>query len=33
MQVDSVKPNNVCNDEEKSGSSAVQKRRPVKLLD
>ena len=33
MQVASVKPNTVCMDEEKSGSSTLQKRRSVTLLD
>ena len=33
MQVASVKPNTVCMDEEKSGSSTLQKRRTVTLLD
>ena len=33
MQVASAKPNTVCMDEEKSGSSTLQKRRPVTLLD
>ena len=33
MQVASVKPNTVCMDEEKSGSSTLQKRRSITLLD
>jgi hypothetical protein len=33
IQMASVKPNNVCHDEEKSGSGTLQKRRSVKLLD
>jgi hypothetical protein len=33
MQVASVKTNTVCMDEEKSGSSTLQKRRSVTLLD
>jgi len=33
MQVASVKPNNIVMDKEKSGSSTLQKRRSVNLLD
>ena len=33
VQVASVKPNTVCTDEEKSGSSTLQTRRSVRLLD